>query len=105
MRLIDADALSNELDELLKKSVKMFCNNDQQDIGYTLAIYDVAEHIDGLPTIGPVKRGRWKADGAEFVKCSVCGQIRKSIFPFANDDFNYCPSCGAKMDGENNESK
>ena len=37
----------------------------------------------------PVRHGHWE----EFV-CSVCGEIG-----WDNED-NYCPNCGAKMDGE-----
>ena len=44
------------------------------------------------PTVDavPVKHGEWTViDGC--VSCSVCGEPCM--------EFNYCPNCGAKMDG------
>lgn len=52
--------------------------------------------------VAPVVRGRWKAIGAdkhgrgtEYV-CSSCSKC----YPYV---CNYCPNCGAKMQGELNE--
>ena len=70
----------------------------------------VAKHWDGhtekdvtrllsLPDVQPVVHGRWipLTEHAEptALKCSICGEIacRKA---------NYCPDCGAKMDGNKN---
>lgn len=33
-------------------------------------------------------------------KCTNCGEARKTR---TNPDMNYCPNCGAKMDGGKNE--
>lgn len=48
----------------------------------------------------PVKHGHWKEDST----CSVCGKkaIEKIIFSgetIWEDKYDYCPHCGAKMDG------
>lgn len=44
-----------------------------------------------------VKRGQWK-DANEMFECSICG------YSFENEGymhfFNFCPNCGARMDGE-----
>lgn len=40
----------------------------------------------------PVVHGRMVDDGGFFFSCSECG----GLFPFGG---NYCPHCGAKMDG------
>ncbi len=52
------------------------------------------EEIDKLPTadVVEVKHGEWDING-EFCQCSVCDN-------FAGYDYDYCPYCGAKMDGE-----
>jgi len=42
-----------------------------------------------------VKHGRWIRRGNE-TKCSKC----KFIYYSNHDDFNYCPNCGARMDGD-----
>lgn len=47
----------------------------------------------------PVRRGRWvnkKGGFFEFAACSLCGEVA----PTAGITPNYCPSCGAKMDLE-----
>ena len=55
---------------------------------------DMAEIIDAQPTIEaePIKHGRWEEDG----QCSVCKD-----YPLARymRNPNYCPNCGAKMNG------
>lgn len=53
-------------------------------------------------TVTPVKHGKWTTDDGLSV-CSECGYIP----PYDNaiDDIfysNYCPTCGAKMDGGEN---
>ncbi len=42
--------------------------------------------------VAPIIRGKWKKQGNE-KECSNC----KFIYYSNNDDFNYCPNCGAKM--------
>ncbi len=52
-----------------------------------------------------VKTGKWiKKDGWDgdvYYDCSVCGESWTTIegTPWDND-MNYCPHCGAKMEGE-----
>ena len=54
--------------------------------------------IECIPTadVAPVVHGRWddSFDGITPV-CSVCGRTHKCF----NRTPNYCPNCGAKMDG------
>ena len=55
--------------------------------------------------VAPVRHGRWieLAMKGEF-KCSVCGRGSKSENTFQlipTVYWNYCPNCGARMDGEN----
>lgn len=53
--------------------------------------------------VAPVKHGEWTTiDGIS--RCSECGYI--PLYDNAIDDLfysDYCPYCGAKMDGEKNE--
>ena len=39
------------------------------------------------------------------VKCSECGFVGIGNYDQYHDpcDFNYCPNCGAKMDGDGND--
>lgn len=56
--------------------------------------------IKGLPTIDPVKHGKWINDDVG-VHCSecFCGWKFLTGIPVEVYGFNYCSYCGAKMDG------
>lgn len=53
--------------------------------------------IEELPTIDPVKHGRWVMQGTAY-GCSLCGE--GVIHPF----HNYCPNCGALMREDDEEN-
>ena len=103
MRLIDADALKK----------KAFSDPDTTMSGEAL-VY--VQDIDDTPTIEaePVKHGRW-VTGSEltinrknivtpFLYCSVCGEEAYWDTGYGQQKFNYCPNCGAKMDGGDNDA-
>lgn len=52
-----------------------------------------------------VRHGEWKKDDSEGCYCSVCEWYADYDYDYVtnyglgNDDFIYCPHCGAKMDG------
>ena len=68
----------------------------------------VAERLQKLPSIAPVKHGKWKRidkDNMFFaphiLQCSICGNILDTHGVNAGrGDANYCPVCGAKMKGD-----
>lgn len=41
----------------------------------------------------PVRHGKWKKYSTTMMECSLCGKH------VARHRFDYCPNCGAKMDG------
>lgn len=91
MRLIDADALIDEL----KTSVIWHVNiNGLSVMGD--ALFDV---IKSAPTVDAVSvvHSKWRWCGTDrwndAFECLACGKI-------AIDDSNFCPKCGAKMDLE-----
>jgi len=47
----------------------------------------------------PVVHGKWEVKGQD-VYCSVCGAESAYNWFGASKFSNYCPNCGAKMDGE-----
>lgn len=67
------------------------------EINYWGAV-EVVEHT--IPAdVAPVRHGRWINSGTGYnwcYECSVCGW--KDGRPF-EDRHNYCPNCGAKMEG------
>lgn len=94
MRLIDADAMRDDWLE----------NGENEHVYDTNA---VLESIDSQPTIeaAPVVHGRWIASGCGFDCCSECRKVYADGYLTAmgikpRTQFNYCPNCGAKMDGE-----
>lgn len=105
MRLIDAD-------ELVKR-FKIIANdnwNKQTPTSWGAAFSDAIEIVDEQPTIDPVKHGRWEKDSdtAFYWRCSECGCYlfwRKEDYLLRHEDEpNYCPNCGAKME-ESDEEK
>lgn len=53
-------------------------------------------NIDDIPTedVSSVVHGRWEFINDYESRCSACGQ---EVFIDHEDEFKYCPSCGAKM--------
>ncbi len=50
--------------------------------------------------VEPVKHGKWKHVAGMNSKCSVCSHyFPVTEFDSRPFDINYCPNCGAKMDG------
>ena len=64
------------------------------------------EDIDKLPTVDAVEvvHGRWVQIGydkaMDRITCSCCLEYW-NIADNDTESFNYCPNCGAKMDGGN----
>lgn len=94
MRLIDADAL------------KQKCFGRRGGLMHT-------SDIDNAPTIETesVKHGEWieqevitgdKAGIEEWqsAKCSKCGKYHTTPYMYYFSHYDYCPSCGCKMDEE-----
>ena len=106
-RLIDADALTEELKEWLKDketsrdcgtTEEIWCNDAEIDI-----LDAIIEDISRMPTVEakPIIHAKWvssKIPGSILSECSHCN------FDCGAYSYEYCPYCGAKMDGEENES-
>lgn len=67
-----------------------------------------SQYIEIIPAadVAEVKHGKWEGKQLDNFKkyqvaCSNCGWIGIENYDSYNDpsDFNYCPNCGAKMDG------
>ena len=74
-----------------------------QTLGEAYGIIQGMETVDAVT----VRHGRWETvedwDGDERYKCSVCGD--EWFLEVGNPEFNnmnYCPKCGARMDGKGN---
>ena len=62
------------------------------------------KHINELEAQLP-KEGEWIDLFGHDYKCSVCGEWYRMDGTPEQEDMNYCPNCGAKMDGADGERK
>ena len=101
MRLIDADALKESIDEHV-----YLVHHGFNETEYGCTQYGIHQIVDDAPTIDavPVRHGTWiwkGEDGDSRFMCSVCQW--KEYVPTCNgvpNIWQYCPSCGARMNGE-----
>lgn len=86
------------------------CNPDVfENKGYAEGWNSAIEIIENAPAadVVEVKHGKWierENNYDTYYDCSVCSES----FVFIDGDpidnlYQYCPNCGAKMDGEHNE--
>ena len=66
----------------------------------------IRQNIMDIPAadVAPVRHGHWEtiSDRPDSLICSVC---KCGFDMWKHDPHNYCPNCGAKMDGgDNNEA-
>ena len=95
-RLIDADAWKSYY-TARKESLEVY---DPYYDGYEDAIDHVDDWMDAQPTVDAVEvvHGRWETiEGREYLGC-LCSNCQK----WSDAKTNYCPNCGAKMDGDGN---
>lgn len=64
--------------------------------GIRNAYQSAADRLDTLPVVEERKHGRWITIKAWHVECSECCYVLEYICCVKN----YCPNCGAIMDGE-----
>ena len=104
-RLIDADA---EI-EAIKKYACKDCDSYNGIRCRACWADDLMNWIDDAPKVDAVEvvRGEWimviDENDCECIECPLCGE---QFYDGDNDTFdkpwNYCPNCGAKMDGDGN---
>ena len=102
-RLIDANALLEKFKDVCGEH---FCFRSYQYVRDFTS--DVANAIREAPTVDAVEvvHGKWNAIDEcanSGVYCSVCHRkIFKECYGNCKLRSNYCPNCGAKMDGDGN---
>lgn len=68
--------------------------------------YAAEQLLDEIPAadVAPVVHGQWIEDH-DYLKCPECGVMVKWDFTFFDiGNWNYCPNCGAKMDGGDSDA-
>ena len=98
-RLIDAIALKRHMIKAMELANTPAINED--DLVYAI---DHSDTVDAVEVV----HGRWDdsgryqfPSGAKAIRCSICGcALSESEYRLFN--WNYCPVCGARMDGDGN---
>ena len=93
-------AFDEAVDAMEKKEHRLIWADDlkackfKNDISYNA----FKNLIDRQPTVEaePRKHGRWIEDEYGIPHCSECGTMNNTVYK------NYCPNCGARMDGGEN---
>ena len=92
-RLIDAN----------KVFISGIVNDDEYGRGFMDGLERAIRAVKATPTedAALVVHGQWWAVSEDSWICSVCGQENRYAYCFNLNRFtdNYCPFCGAKMDG------
>ena len=100
-RLIDANALKRQFVDYVR-TPPHFHYGDWQNM--CIHGTEIDEVIENAPTVDAVQvvHGRWVEDTAtDMIACTECGHAWNTI-DNCTETFNYCPNCGAKMDGDGN---
>lgn len=102
-RYIDADNLINELSAacmpIYEKGITGILGDNSS----------IADIINEQPTadVQEVKHGDWLKPGNDPIDnkqwiCSECKGLTETAYYCGHCYYNYCPNCGARMDGDNN---
>lgn len=98
------------------KSIKPMVGIWADDGRFYVDYQRVLDIINNEPSadVEPVRHGRWSIIEYEYFTCSECGydfwngcdctaeakeKLTNGVYP------NYCPNCGAKMDGKEQENE
>ena len=80
-------------------AIKELMNDAPEQVGYSREnAADCIRYIDAAD-VAPVRHGRWEeASDGDGIVCPFCRTDFCTII-YDTECFNYCPNCGAKMDG------
>lgn len=92
MELIDREALKTKLEKNIEDLADKTGLFEGIKMGYESAVH----FVEQAPTVEERKHGHWINPKAWHVECSECHHVLE----FICDVKNYCPNCGAKMEGE-----
>ena len=98
MRLIDADALVEDIKSEIAEDKELYPDKDWIKY-FDSGMRNVIRLVKRLPAQDPVKHGHWifVEDMVSYIKCSECGD---DICWVNTKRPKYCPNCGAKMDSD-----
>ena len=92
----------NEALNLIMHNDKVYHYADER---YENVVYETAckisDVVANMPAVDvqPVKHGRCVIDNEGYERCSVCNEHETGM-----RYFTFCPRCGARMDGDNDDN-
>lgn len=76
---------------------------------FTMTRVALIDSLNSIPAadVATVVHGRWvfetaTANTLSRIKCDICGWW--TLDPSVDNSYKYCPNCGAKMDGGDNDA-
>ena len=89
MRLIDAEALEEKIENLITRFKALGRKQVAEDYNFALTVLSTAPTIEAKPVV----QAHWEeiANGS-----MVCSHCKESVEE--NRKYSYCPICGAQMD-------
>ena len=88
-----------------KSMINEMWNSKTAPVSWAHAYAEFLDNVERVPTadVAPVVHGRWEyipqtLNTLSQLRCPFCGWW--SLDPSIDGGYNYCPNCGAKMDGE-----
>lgn len=102
----DVELLKKQIDDFKRAVNSVEPMNSDYLTGYISALSVVEGEIAEQPAadVAPVRRGEWASEETA-VTCTACGRSYDTDFEIKRNvisNFDYCPNCGAKMDGDKN---
>ena len=107
MRLIDADALVEDIGNEINKKTKVILLADYNHY-YCSGMRNAIRLVKRLPTVEPVKHGRWiegcPTETTDYFNCSVCNagifvnNLWRVSYKDVSEIHKFCLNCGARMD-------
>lgn len=99
----------NEAINAVKSLESSMPAKDNYAKGYDAALGRALIAVREVPTadVQPIRRGRWMTshpvDIAKEFKCTACGGLVELPVFAKKCYYDFCPNCGARMDGEYDE--
>lgn len=99
----------------LERAAKAFdrCINDATTGSVARALYNAKEvvlsEVETMYNVQPVKRGKWLPSDSYIttaygtLHCEKCSECGAEVIEGDDYDNDFCPCCGARMDGDNVE--
>ncbi|MBO7253015.1 MAG: hypothetical protein J6V25_10380 [Oscillospiraceae bacterium] len=106
-RLIDANDIPELLEKEFARKWRLILDGETHLDNLAEGFFSAKNVIWAMPTVDAVEvvHGHWDEDHWEYV-CSCCKKHFTDELPWiSHPEYgmpNYCPNCGAKMDGDGN---